>query len=311
MPSRSPAPLRHMSPRPREPFPRIPRYLRILEYRSDRGNPREGPGAAWPTTLVNRLRSHPLLRGCRVNLEGSGGWPGRGRPGRSAPSLLEPVEGLRRVAHARVDRDVDEVGVLDARVPRLERLGDRVQLRLTAAPIPGSMTMPTPKVRKAWSRLASAPASGGASVSAPPSRRSSSDRSGEPEPGPAASTMASIAAAGSSSSSWPLPAKGTGSSGSMWRWPSDCRRSRREGVELGAELAQRPQQLAAGVLRAQVGGLDDHQLATADGLGDVGQRRDLKDPRPRAHLVGQAGAHSRHAWRTSAVRSHGQASMPA
>ncbi len=38
--------------------------------------------------------------------------------------LLEPVEGLRRIAHASVDGDVDEVGVCDARVPRLECVGD-------------------------------------------------------------------------------------------------------------------------------------------------------------------------------------------
>ncbi len=65
-------------------------------------------------------------------------------------------------------------------------------------------------------------------------------------------------------------------------------RSRRTRVELGAELAQRPQQLAADIRPAEVGGLNDDKLTTADGLGDIGQRRDLKYPRPGAHLVRQA-----------------------
>ena len=47
------------------------------------------------------------------------------------------------------------------------------------------------------------------------------------------------------------------------------------------------QELASWLLAAQVGGLDDNQLSPTNGLRNDRQRRDLEDPRPRGHLVGE------------------------
>jgi hypothetical protein len=64
------------------------------------------------------------------------------------------------------------------------------------------------------------------------------------------------------------------------------RRDQREGVELRAELAQRPHDLRAHRLVREDGGLDDHERASAEQLGHVGDRRELEQPPDGRDLVG-------------------------
>ena len=60
-----------------------------------------------------------------------------------------------------------------------------------------------------------------------------------------------------------------------------------EGVDLGLELEQRAQQLAARPLVAEVGRLDDDHLAAAEHLGHLRDRRDLEQPAERRHVLGR------------------------
>ena len=60
----------------------------------------------------------------------------------------------------------------------------------------------------------------------------------------------------------------------------------REGVDLGTELAQRPDQLGAARLVALVDDLDHGERASAQRLGDVGQRRQAQDACRRGGGVG-------------------------
>jgi hypothetical protein len=66
-------------------------------------------------------------------------------------------------------------------------------------------------------------------------------------------------------------------------------RHRGDSVDLRAQCAQGPQQGGAGVLVAEHGRLDGHELPAPERLREVREGRDLQEPPDRGHLVGQGG----------------------
>ncbi len=172
--------------------------------------------------------------------------------------------------------------------------------------------MPTPNVMYSPSKRASAPWPSGVRLRAPPRWRSSLISSGLPEPGPAAATQASIAASGSSASMRPPPPiPGVGPSGSMWTRDSatggiiakvSISGSRsRSGASSAAPAASSPMKAPSITARAR-----PRRNSGMSGSDGICIRRAL--------VVASSGAvrvHAAQALRTSALRSHGQNSMPA
>jgi hypothetical protein len=66
-------------------------------------------------------------------------------------------------------------------------------------------------------------------------------------------------------------------------------RDGRKGIEVGLEIEQGTEKLAALALVAHEGGLDDDQLTAAERLGDLRDRRHLEEPPDRRDLVRHIG----------------------
>ena len=82
-------------------------------------------------------------------------------------------------------------------------------------------------------------------------------------------------------------------------------------VDLRAERPKRREPLDALGLGAERVRVDDRERPAAHRLRNLVERRELQDPPDRGHLVGHGRIQFRHAWSTSADRSHGKNSAPA
>ena len=196
------------------------------------------------------------------------------------------VERLR-AAQARPGRGVEEAG-------RVGRLLDEVRVdagagstaaaMASSASVSGPIEIVSMQIRPG--SVARAPAPGVWRASAPPMWRSCTSATGEP--GTAIRASSSIAARGQVVDQRVRAAVGERVARIHRQVAERGRRLHRERVQLRAERAQRRQQLAPRRLGAQERRVDDRERAPAHGLGELRQRREVDDVRPRGDLLGQA-----------------------
>ncbi len=174
---------------------------------------------------------------------------------------------------------LDEVQVLPARTERVHRR--RPVGRHPAAPPRPSPALPRyPRRAPGTRRRASASRRHrGADGSAPrPVAGSRSPAASTAKPGPASSTNARIASSGIPASTTAFDAPGVGPSGSMCSPASDATGTRPK-VSISGPRSRSAERISLlALVRGQHRAVDHHELATAERLRDVGQRRQVEHP---------------------------------